>query len=83
MGVLGVVKYPPEIRIRIDFIYSIFMKYKMLWEIGQNHFHGGIFLILNSDEKDRWYLVFRWLPMGDEQVQISLPDISLIRRMHR
>jgi hypothetical protein len=40
-------------------------------------------LILNGDEKDRWYLVFRWLPMGDEQVQISLPDIGLIRRMHR
>jgi hypothetical protein len=35
-------------------------------------------LILHGDEKDRWYLVFRWLPMGGEQVQILLPDIGLI-----
>ena len=44
---------------------------------------GEFPLILNGEEKDRWYLVFRWLPMGGEQVQISLPDIGLIRRMHR
>jgi hypothetical protein len=44
---------------------------------------GNTPLILNGDEKDRWYLVFRWLPICSELVQILLPDIGLIRRMHR